>query len=155
MSSNTTEQLVAGARVAEDERKRNPLDFTLWKKDPDHLMKWESPWGEGFPGWHIECSAMAREYLGERIDIHTGGEDNIFPHHECEIAQSSQGNDEPFANYWVHRRHIFIEGKKMSKSAGNFYTVRDLLDRGYDGLEIRNSMIRLHYRANSNFTFKR
>ena len=154
LSGNTTEQLVAGARVAEDERKQNPLDFALWKKDPDHLMKWDSPWGEGFPGWHIECSAMAREYLGEKIDIHTGGEDNIFPHHECEIAQSSRGQNESFANYWLHRRHIFVEGKKMSKSARNFYTVRDLLEKGYDGLEIRYSLVSLHYRANSNFTFK-
>ncbi len=154
LSGNTPEQLVAGSRVEEDPHKKSPLDFTLWKKDPKHLMKWESPWGEGFPGWHIECSAMARRYLGPRIDIHTGGEDNIFPHHECEIAQSSAGKDEVFARYWLHRRHIFVEGKKMSKSAGNFYTVRDLLGRGYDGLEIRYALVSSHYRSQSNFTFQ-
>lgn len=152
LSGNTTEQLMAGARVAADPNKRNPLDFTLWKKDPDHLMKWPSPWGEGFPGWHIECSAMSRKYLGEQFDIHTGGEDNIFPHHECEIAQSSGGDGKVFARYWVHRRHIMVDGKKMSKSAGNFYTVRDLLKQGYDGLEIRYALISTYYGANSNFT---
>ncbi len=154
LSGNTIDELMAGARVEEDPAKRSPLDFTLWKKDPRHIMKWDSPWGVGFPGWHIECSAMSRKYLGPEIDIHTGGEDNIFPHHECEIAQSSRGEDRPFARYWVHRRHILVEGKKMSKSAGNFYTVRDLIDRGYDGLEIRYSLISSHYRSNSNFTFQ-
>ncbi len=154
LSGNTVEQLMAGARVEEDAAKRNPLDFTLWKKDPKHLMKWPSPWGEGFPGWHIECSAMARKYLGDVIDVHTGGEDNIFPHHECEIAQSSKGDESVFARYWLHRRHILVDGKKMSKSAGNFYTVRDLLSRGYDGLEIRYTLLSAHYRSNSNFTFQ-
>ncbi len=154
LSGNTVDELMAGARVEEDPLKRNPLDFTLWKKDPKHIMKWDSPWGVGFPGWHIECSAMSRKYLGRELDIHTGGEDNIFPHHECEIAQSSGGEDRPFARYWVHRRHILVEGKKMSKSAGNFFTVRDVIDRGYDGLEIRYSLISSHYRSNSNFTFQ-
>ena len=154
LSGNTIDQLNAGARVETDPAKRSPHDFTLWKKDPKHLMKWESPWGEGFPGWHIECSAMSRRYLGDEIDIHTGGEDNIFPHHECEIAQSSGGEEKVFARYWLHRRHILVDGKKMSKSAGNFFTVRDLVSEGYDGLEIRYALIGSHYRSNSNFTLR-
>ena len=154
LSGNTPEELVAGARVEEDPNKRNPLDFTLWKKDPKHLMQWPSPWGRGFPGWHIECSAMSRKYLGDVFDIHTGGEDNIFPHHECEIAQSSGKDGKIFARYWLHRRHIMVEGKKMSKSAGNFFTVRDLLEKGYSGAEIRYSLLASHYRTNSNFTFE-
>jgi len=152
LSGNTTEELVAGQRVEKDENKRNPLDFTLWKKDEKHLMQWDSPWGRGFPGWHIECSAMSRKYLGDVFDIHTGGEDNIFPHHECEIAQSCGGGDRIFSRYWVHRRHIFSEGKKMAKSAGNFYTIRDLRDRGLTGLDVRYSLISAHYRSNYNFS---
>ena len=118
LSGNTLEQLVAGARVEEDPNKRSPLDFTLWKRDPKHIMKWDSPWGEGFPGWHIECSAMSRKYLGDEIDIHTGGEDNIFPHHECEIAQSCRGTDAIFSRYWLHRRHILVETR--AKRQGRF-----------------------------------
>jgi cysteinyl-tRNA synthetase len=151
LSGNTTAELVAGHRVEADPHKKNPLDFTLWKKDPRHLMQWDSPWGKGFPGWHIECSAMSRKYLGEVFDIHTGGEDNIFPHHECEIAQSSGGEGRIFARYWLHRRHILSEGRKMAKSEGNFYTVRDLLDRGFGGLEVRYALISAHYRSQLNF----
>lgn len=154
LSGNTPEELIAGQRVETDPRKRNPLDFTLWKRDPDHLMQWDSPWGRGFPGWHIECSAMSRRYLGEVFDIHTGGEDNIFPHHECEVAQSSGGSDRIFARHWLHRRHILVERKKMSKSAGNFFTIRDLLEKGFSGLEIRYVLIATHYRAQLNFTFE-
>ena len=154
LSGNTTEQLIEGHRVEADPSKRSPLDFTLWKRDPKHLMQWDSPFGRGFPGWHIECSAMSRKYLGDVFDIHTGGEDNIFPHHECEIAQSSAGEDRIFARYWLHRRHILVDGKKMSKSAGNFFTVRDLLAKGWKGREIRLSLIRAHYRSNSNFTLQ-
>ncbi|MCZ6793759.1 MAG: cysteine--tRNA ligase [Planctomycetota bacterium] len=153
LSGNTTGELLAGHRVEKDPMKRNPLDFTLWKKDPKHLMQWDSPWGRGFPGWHIECSAMSRKYLGPEFDIHTGGEDNIFPHHECEIAQSSRGSDLVFSRYWLHRRHILVEGKKMAKSAGNFFTIRDLLERGFGGLEIRYVLLSAHYRSSFNFSF--
>ncbi|MBN1443277.1 MAG: cysteine--tRNA ligase [Planctomycetes bacterium] len=154
LSGNTTDELIAGHRVDTDPLKRGPLDFTLWKRDPAHLMQWDSPWGRGFPGWHIECSAMSRKYLGEVFDIHTGGEDNIFPHHECEIAQSSGGGDRVFARYWLHRRHILVDRRKMSKSAGNFFTIRDLLRRGCTGLEIRAVLIGTHYRSQLNFTME-
>lgn len=153
LSGNTTDELMAGHRVEADPDKRNPLDFTLWKKDEKHLMQWDSPWGRGFPGWHIECSAMSREYLGEVMDIHTGGEDNVFPHHECEIAQSSGAEGRIFARYWVHRRHILVDGRKMSKSLGNFHTVRDLLAKGFSGLEIRLALLSAHYRSTANFSF--
>ncbi len=154
LSGNTQEQLDAGARIAVDERKESPNDFALWKIDPKHLMQWESPWGRGFPGWHIECSAMSRKYLGDTFDIHTGGEDNIFPHHECERAQSLCSTDGEFARYWVHARHLLVDGAKMSKSAGNFHTIQDLLDRGYTGPEIRHSLIASHYRQQANFTLE-
>jgi cysteinyl-tRNA synthetase len=152
LSGNTPEQLMAGNRVEVDPQKRSPLDFCLWKKDPKHIMKWDSPWGEGFPGWHIECSAMSRKYLGEVFDIHTGGEDNIFPHHECEIAQSSGGENRICSRYWLHRRHILVDGKKMSKRLGNFYTIRDLVARGYSGAEIRYALLSTHYRQHYNFS---
>jgi cysteinyl-tRNA synthetase len=158
LSGNTVEELVAGAgeRVEQDPNKRNPLDFTLWKKDPRHIMQWDSPWGRGFPGWHIECSAMSRKYLGEVFDIHTGGEDNIFPHHECEIAQSSGGTGRIFARFWLHRRHILVDGKKMSKSLGNFYTIADLMGPkfGFTGPEIRYALMSANYRTQLNFTIE-
>jgi cysteinyl-tRNA synthetase len=154
LSGNTIDELIAGAgeRVEEDPHKRNPLDFTLWKKDPRHIMQWDSPWGRGFPGWHIECSAMSRKYLGEVFDIHTGGEDNIFPHHECEIAQSSGGTGRIFARYWLHRRHILVDGKKMAKREGNFYTIADLIGRGFTGPEIRYALMSANYRTQLNFS---
>jgi cysteinyl-tRNA synthetase len=135
--------------------KRNPADFMLWKPDDSHLMKWPSPWGDGYPGWHLECSVMARALLGEVIDLHSGGEDNIFPHHECEIAQSrgTTGCDR-FARYWFHTRHLMVEGAKMSKSGGNFFTIRDLLERGASPAAIRLELVRTHYRLNSNFTLQ-
>ncbi len=154
LSGNSVEDLLAAHRIEPDPHKRNPLDFTLWKTDPKHIMQWDSPFGRGFPGWHIECSAMSRKYLGEVFDIHTGGEDNIFPHHECEIAQSSGGKDRICARYWLHRRYILVDGKKMSKSLGNFYTVRDLVARGFSGPEIRLALLFGHYRSNTNFTFQ-
>jgi cysteinyl-tRNA synthetase len=117
-------------------------------------MQWDSPWGRGFPGWHIECSAMSMKYLGERLDIHTGGEDNIFPHHECEIAQSEAVTGKPFARFWLHTRHLLVDGKKMSKSLGNFHTVRDVLARGFDPRVLRFALIRAHYRQPLNFTFE-
>ena len=143
LSGNTLDQLREGAGeridAANQAVKRHPADFLLWKPDPRHLMRWPSPWGEGYPGWHIECSAMARMLLGDEIDLHSGGEDNIFPHHECEIAQTvcghgavvtdAAGQEMPtFARYWVHGRHLMVDGRKMSKRDGTFLTLRDLVD---------------------------
>ena len=159
LSGNTLDKLAhgAGGRVSETDTagKRNPHDFLLWKPDAKHLMKWDSPWGWGYPGWHIECSAMSMSALGvETLDIHTGGEDNIFPHHECEIAQSCGATGKAFARYWMHTRFLMVEGEKMSKSKGNFYTVRDLLKRGVDPAALRLELMRTHYRLNMNFTMK-
>ncbi len=159
LSGNTTDRLMAGAGGRLDpqhqDAKRNPADFLLWKRDERHLMKWDSPWGEGYPGWHIECSAMAMGLLeAETIDIHTGGEDNLFPHHECEIAQSTGATGKPFARYWLHARHLMVEGEKMSKSKGNFHTVRDLLSRGVEPAVLRFELLKAPYRQNANFTFK-
>ena len=163
LSGNSLEQLKGGAGgriVAENQAgKRHPADFLLWKPDASHLMKWDSPFGLGYPGWHVECSAMARAVLGQDvIDIHTGGEDNIFPHHECEIAQSrgASGKDR-FARYWMHSRHLMVDGVKMSKSRGNFYTVRQILDGGFTGRPVdpavlRYEMIKANYRSQMNFT---
>ncbi len=152
LSGNTLEALDVGARIAINEEKRDPRDFALWKHDPKHIMKWDSPFGEGFPGWHIECSAMSMKYLGETFDIHTGGEDNIFPHHECEIAQSECATGKPFVKLWMHARFLLVDGKKMSKSLGNFYTFRDLKEQGYGGKELRFALMKGHYRQQLNFT---
>ncbi len=149
--------LQAGARVAQDEyEKENLADFALWKAwdEVDGEVVWDSPWGRGRPGWHIECSAMSMKYLGESFDIHTGGVDNIFPHHEDEIAQSEAVTGKPFAKYWMHCAHLGVEGRKMSKSLGNFYTLRDLLDRGFTGREIRYALMATHYRQGLNFSFE-
>jgi cysteinyl-tRNA synthetase len=116
-------------------------------------MQWDSPWGRGFPGWHIECSAMSMKYLGPTFDIHCGGEDNIFPHHESEIAQSECANGQPFVRTWLHSRFLLVDGKKMSKSLGNFFTVRDILERGFDAATLRYTLLRVHYRQPINFTF--
>jgi cysteinyl-tRNA synthetase len=153
LSGNTLDRLQAGARLDVNPDKKNPHDFSLWVTDPSHLMKWESPWGVGYPGWHLECSTMSQKYLGDTLDIHTGGEDNIFPHHECEIAQSEGATDKPFVRYWLHVRHLFVEGEKMSKSKGNFYTLKDLLAKGLDPLAIRYTLLASHYRQPLNFTF--
>jgi len=166
LSGNTLEKLRAGSggRVQDEHQavKRHPADFLLWKPDDTHLMKWDSNWGTGYPGWHIECSAMAISVLGklvgkplDSIDIHTGGEDNIFPHHECEIAQTCGcTGQQHFARYWLHSRHLLVEGEKMAKSKGNFYTLRDLLDRGAEPAWVRYELLRGHYRSNLNFTFQ-
>ena len=159
LSGNTLGSVVAGAggrvEVSDQAAKRHPGDFFLWKPDASHLMKWPSPWGEGYPGWHIECSAMAMELLGvETLDIHTGAEDNIFPHHECEIAQSCGATGKPFVNYWLHARHLFVDGGKMSKSKGNFYTVRDVLSWGVEPAALRYEILKSPYRQNCNFTRK-
>lgn len=164
LSGNKAEALVEGAaghtrNTVQDPEKRDPRDFALWKKDAKHLMQWHSPWGWGFPGWHIECSVMATEYLGDQIDLHAGGEDLIFPHHECEIAQAESLTGEPFARHWVHTRFLQVEGEKMSKSKGNFLTVRELIapeaegGRGVAPLALRMTLLSGQYRKPFNFTF--
>lgn len=153
LGGNTLDQLSAGARIEVNEEKRNPWDFALWKQDPKHIMQWDSPWGRGFPGWHIECSAMSSKYLGDQFDIHTGGEDNIFPHHDCEIAQSEGTfGKKPWVKYWMHTRFLLVNGQKMSKSLGNFFTLRDLVDKGHDPMAIRYVLMSTHYRQPLNFT---
>lgn len=150
LSKQPLEDLELGARIDVTEDKDDPMDFALWKAKKPGEPFWASPWGEGRPGWHIECSAMANKYLGATIDIHSGGQDLIFPHHENEIAQSECANCKPFANYWMHNGYINIDGKKMSKSLGNFFTVRDIL-KEYDGEIIRFFMLSAHYRSPINF----
>jgi len=174
LSGNTLEALRAGAggRVddANQQAKRHSADFLLWKEDASHLMKWDSPWGAGYPGWHVECSAMAYEVLAKTafpeglvpdaqplIDLHSGGEDNIFPHHECEIAQSccafnTHPGGAPFARHWMHARFLLVDGQKMSKSKGNFFTARDLFAKGVEPAALRLALIRTHYRTNADFT---
>lgn len=155
LSGNTLEKLKVGARLEEHPDKKNPWDFALWLKAPaDHLMKWPSPWSVGYPGWHIECSAMSMEYLGNTLDIHTGGEDNIFPHHEAEIVQSEGVTHQPFCRYWIHARHLLVDGVKMSKSKGNLYTLEDILDRGYSPMDLRMLLFLSHYRSQMNFTWE-
>lgn len=153
LSGNTQESLRKGVRdVVMDENKKDQSDFAIWKKDDKHLMQWFSPYGWGFPGWHIECSVMARAYLGDTIDLHSGGEDNKFPHHECEIAQSEALTGKPFCNHWTHTAFLQVNGQKMSKSLGNFYYVRGLVEKGADPLAIRYALISGVYRKNLNFT---
>ncbi len=151
LSGKNIEELISGARIAIGEQKEDPLDFALWKarKTPDEIA-WESPWGMGRPGWHIECSTMAKKYLGETIDIHAGGADLQFPHHENEIAQSEACNGCTFANYWMHNGYVNIDGTKMSKSLGNFKTVRDLLSI-YEGEVLRFLILSGHYRGPIDF----
>jgi cysteinyl-tRNA synthetase len=157
LSGNTNrDDLMSGSReVVQDDNKRHPADFALWKKDEKHLMQWFSPWGWGFPGWHLECSVMAMAYLGETLDLHAGGEDLIFPHHECEIAQSEALTGKPFSRHWVHSRFLQVDGQKMSKSLGNFYTVRDLVDgKGANPLGLRYALISQSYSVPHNFTLE-
>jgi cysteinyl-tRNA synthetase len=145
-----------GARCAADEYdKENVGDFALWKawEPSDGPVGWDSPWGRGRPGWHIECSAMSMKYLGETFDLHTGGIDNLFPHHENEIAQAEAATGKPFVNMWMHCAHLRVNGEKMSKSLGNFYTLRDLIEKGWTGREIRYVLINAHYRQGLNFAF--
>ena len=146
LSGRSIEDMIAGARVEVASYKRNPMDFVLWKPSEQDLPGWESPWGRGRPGWHIECSAMAHDLLGATFDIHGGGNDLQFPHHENEIAQSCCAYPESeFARYWLHNEMLQVDGKKMSKSLGNFFTVRDLLDQGYPGEVIRFVFLSTHY----------
>ncbi|MDO8505720.1 MAG: cysteine--tRNA ligase [bacterium] len=152
LSGNKVDDLLAGARVDVISEKRNPYDFALWIYKPNHLLQWSSPWGAGYPGWHLECSAMSMKYLGATIDIHTGGEDNIFPHHECEIAQSEGATGKQFVRVWLHVKHLLVDGKKMSKSLGNFYTLKDLLEKGISPRAVRYLLVSTHYRDAFNFT---
>jgi cysteinyl-tRNA synthetase len=150
-------QLQSTGRVKHDEYDKEHIgDFALWKAwdEEDGNVKWDSPWGPGRPGWHIECSAMATALLGDQIDIHCGGVDNIFPHHEAEIAQSEGVTGKKFVRYWLHCAHLLVDGQKMSKSLGNFYTLTDLLEKGYTGREIRYALMRVHYRVPLNFTWE-
>lgn len=145
----------SGVRVSTDEYAKDSVaDFALWKAwdEQDGDVVWDSPWGKGRPGWHIECSAMSTEYLGESFDIHTGGIDNMFPHHEDEIAQTEAATGKKWVNYWLHCAHLMVDGEKMSKSLGNFYTLRDLTEKGWKGREIRWVLIGAHYRKKLNFT---
>ena len=154
LSRNTGVDLLEGVRAEADPLKHDPRDFTLWKAaEPGRDLKWPSPWGDGFPGWHIECSAMASKYLGEEFDIHTGGVDNIFPHHEDEIAQSEAAFGKPHVRYWVHAQHLLADGAKMAKSSGNVFLIDELISRGFDPLAFRYLCLTVRYRHRMNFTF--
>lgn len=163
LSGNTLDKIQAGAggRVEEENQvsKKNPADFALWKKlvgqNEKHSLKWDSPWGEGFPGWHIECSAMILTNLGEQIDLHTGGEDNIFPHHECEIAQmEAKTGKKPFCHHWMHKRFIQLNAEKMAKSKGNVINLDDVIEKGFSPLDLRFLFLKVHYRQQLNFTWE-
>jgi cysteinyl-tRNA synthetase len=151
------DELQSTGRVKNDEYDKEHVgDFALWKawNEADGAVRWESPWGPGRPGWHIECSAMSTQLLGNQLDIHCGGVDNIFPHHEAEIAQTEGCTGKQFVRYWLHCAHLLVDGQKMSKSLGNFYTLRDVLAKGYTGREARYALLRVHYRAQLNFTWE-
>ena len=153
LSKLNLEQTMTGLRVDLDEYDKDDVrDFALWKASKEGEPSWDADFGKGRPGWHIECSAMSMKYLGETFDIHTGGIDNMFPHHENEIAQSEMANGKKFVNYWLHNEHLMVDGKKMSKSLGNFYTLRDILDKGYTPEALRFLLISVHYRKQVNYT---
>ncbi|MBP7051450.1 MAG: cysteine--tRNA ligase [Phycisphaerae bacterium] len=160
LSGRNVEEMIAGARVEVSAEKKNPADFALWKKaEPNHIMQWPSPWGMGYPGWHLECSVMSMKYLGKTLDIHGGGIENQFPHHECEIAQSEAANDAPFVRYWVHNNMVTVDGQKMGKSLGNFITLKqafagahERLTQAYDPLAIRQLILNSHYRSPLDFS---
>ena len=160
LSGRNTDEMLAGARVDVSPDKRNPVDFALWKRaEPNHIMKWPSPWGIGFPGWHLECSVMSMKYLGRTIDIHGGGLENKFPHHECEIAQSEAANDAQFVRYWLHNNMVTVDGQKMGKSLNNFITLKqafsgahERLTRDYDPLAVRQLILNSHYRSPLDFS---
>jgi len=160
LSGRNVEDMMAGARVEVSAEKKHPSDFALWKKaEPNHIMQWPSPWGMGFPGWHLECSVMSTKYLGQPFDIHGGGLDNKFPHHECEIAQSEAASGVQFARYWVHNNMVTVDGQKMSKSLNNFITLKDAfagkherLTRAYDPIAIRQLVLNSHYRSPLDFS---
>ena len=160
LSGRNIEEMMAGARVEVSPDKKNPVDFALWKKaEPNHIMQWPSPWGQGYPGWHLECSVMSMKYLGARIDIHGGGLENQFPHHECEIAQSESANGVPFVRYWLHNNMVTVDGQKMGKSLNNFITLKqafkgehERLNQSYDPLAIRQLILNSHYRSPLDFS---
>jgi cysteinyl-tRNA synthetase len=160
LSRRTLDEMVAGARVDVSPEKKNPADFALWKKaEPNHIMQWPSPWGMGYPGWHLECSVMSMKYLGKTIDIHGGGLENMFPHHECEIAQSEAANGVQFVRYWLHNNMVTVNGQKMGKSLNNFITLKqafsgahERLTRSYDPLAIRQLILNSHYRSPLDFS---
>jgi cysteinyl-tRNA synthetase len=152
LSGRKIEELEAGSRVEVLDEKKHPADFALWKAaDESHLMQWPSPWGNGYPGWHLECSVMSNKYLGETFDIHGGGLENVFPHHECEIAQSECAHDRPFARFWMHNNMVTRDGVKMGKSLNNFITIKDILQK-YDPLVIRYFILMSHYRSTLDFS---
>ena len=152
LSGNTTDRLLEGTKGEPDPRKRSPLDFSLWKQGENRAQVWDSPWGAGFPGWHIECSAMSLGLLGDRFDIHTGGSDNVFPHHEAEIAQSEGVTGHRVVNFWIHAQHLFLSGTRMAKSAGNFFRITELVELGHDPLAFRWLALQAKYRAPLNFS---
>lgn len=163
LSGRDIENMMKGAasrELSKQDDKRNNLDFALWKKaDPSHIMKWNSPWGEGFPGWHLECTVMSQKYLGETFDIHGGGMENMFPHHECEIAQAEARYDKPFANYWIHNNMVTVNGQKMGKSLGNSITLEqlftgnhELLQKSYSPMTVRFFILQSHYRSTLDFS---
>ncbi|MDI9430765.1 MAG: cysteine--tRNA ligase [Planctomycetota bacterium] len=160
LSGRNIEEMVAGARIEPSPDKRNPVDFALWKRaEPNHIMQWPSPWGMGYPGWHLECSVMAMKYLGRTIDIHGGGLENQFPHHECEIAQSEAANDAPFVRFWLHNNMVTVDGQKMGKSLNNFITLKqafagnhERLTKAYEPLAIRQLILQSHYRSPLDFS---
>ena len=160
LSGRKVEEMQAGARVKVSPDKKNPADFALWKKaEPNHIMQWPSPWGMGYPGWHLECSVMSMKYLGKTIDIHGGGLENQFPHHECEIAQSEAANGVQFVRYWVHHNMVTVDGQKMGKSLNNFITLKqaftgshERLTRKYDSLAVRQLILNSHYRSPLDFS---
>lgn len=155
LSGNTLENLKVGARLEEHPDKKNPWDFALWLKAPaEHLLKWDSPWSVGYPGWHIECSAMSTEYLGSTIDIHTGGEDNIFPHHEAEIAQTECFTGQKYVRFWLHGRHLLMNGEKMSKSKGNLYKLEDITEKGFSAMDLRLLFLSSHYHSQMDFSWE-
>jgi len=160
LSGRNIEDMQSGARVAVSAEKKNPVDFALWKKaEPNHIMQWPSPWGMGYPGWHLECSVMSTKYLGKTIDIHGGGLENQFPHHECEIAQAEAANGVQFVRYWVHNNMVTVDGQKMGKSLDNFITLKEAfsgsherLMRAYDPLAVRQLILNSHYRSPLDFS---
>jgi cysteinyl-tRNA synthetase len=160
LSGRDVEEMMAGTRIEVSSEKKHPADFATWKKaEPNHIMQWPSPWGMGFPGWHLECSVMSTKYLGQPFDIHGGGLDNKFPHHECEIAQSEAANGVQFARYWVHNNMVTVDGQKMSKSLGNFISLKqaftgqhERLTRAYEPLAIRQLVLNSHYRSPLDFS---
>ena len=160
LSGRNIEEMIAGARIEPSPDKRNPVDFALWKRaEPNHIMQWPSPWGMGYPGWHLECSVMAMKYLGRTIDIHGGGLENQFPHHECEIAQSEAANDAPFVRFWLHNNMVTVDGQKMGKSLNNFITLKqafagnhERLTKAYEPLAIRQLILQSHYRSPLDFS---